>query len=160
MSVKDAKPFQPSQTNMFGKHLPILPNSFTGNLMKPQTQPLSGSLTVIPWRLALHIGSDSPAVLGLEVSGPVVIGRSDPALKHTPQVDLGSYEALDLGVSRKHAKIFVKDGALYVQDYGSTNGTRLNGTLLDPHNPYRFNHGDTLDFGKLHAQVHVLRAGS
>jgi len=160
MSVKDAKPIQPLRTSLLGKHLPILLNSITSDLMKPPTRPLTGSLTTIPWRLALHIGSDSPSVLGLEVSGPLVIGRSDPALKHTPQVDLSSYEALDLGVSRKHAKLFVNDGDLYIQDYGSTNGTRLNGVLLDPHSPYRLKHGDTLDFGKLHAQMHVLRAGT
>ncbi len=58
-----------------------------------------------------------------------------------PAIALGSEEGAVIGrnpkdaqfvinresLSRRHCRLFVKDGALFVEDFGSTNGTKLNG---------------------------------
>lgn len=46
--------------------------------------------------------------------------------------DFGFYEVgIDVTVSRKHARILFEKGKCYIQDLGSRNGTRINGTLID-----------------------------
>lgn len=60
-----------------------------------------------------------------------------------PSVTIGRISECDIvlydpGVSRKHARIFAMDGAYYVEDLGSSNGTKVNGVLvtqqrLSPH---------------------------
>lgn len=52
--------------------------------------------------------------------GSVVIGR-------TADCDVILY---DPGVSRKHARIFSQGKAYYVEDMGSSNGTKVNGTVV------------------------------
>jgi hypothetical protein len=50
----------------------------------------------------------------------VVIGR-------TAECDVILYEA---GVSRKHARILLENSAFFIEDLGSSNGTRVNGTTI------------------------------
>ncbi|MET0982887.1 MAG: FHA domain-containing protein [Telluria sp.] len=52
-------------------------------------------------------------------------------------------------LSRRHAHIFLKGGALHVEDLGSTNGTFVNGTRLDEH-ALALADGDILAFGGRH----------
>lgn len=52
-------------------------------------------------------------------------------------------------LSRRHAHIFVKGGAPYIEDLGSTNGTFVNGTRLDEH-AVRLKESDSLAIGGHH----------
>nr|WP_307727580.1 FHA domain-containing protein [Massilia sp. ST3] len=52
-------------------------------------------------------------------------------------------------LSRRHAHLFLKGGALYVEDLGSTNGTFVNGARLDEH-ARALQDGDVLAFGGRH----------
>jgi len=52
---------------------------------------------------------------------PIVVGRSEEA-KFRVQQDR---------VSRKHCEFFAQDGGVYLRDLGSTNGTFLNGELIE-----------------------------
>jgi CheY-like chemotaxis protein len=54
---------------------------------------------------------------------------------------------LERGVSRRHVEIRSNERQLLLVDLGSTNGTRLNGYRLRPHEPYRLRHGDLLEVG-------------
>lgn len=49
-------------------------------------------------------------------------------------------------LSRRHARIFSEDGAVYVADLGSKNGTRVNGDAV-AQQPARLRDGDELSFG-------------
>jgi hypothetical protein len=49
--------------------------------------------------------------------------------------------------SRQHFEIFEKDGRMFVQDLGSTNGTRLGGKALPPKIPSEIKQGDEISIG-------------
>lgn len=72
------------------------------------------------------------------------IGRPDSATQNYPDVEI----ELDDGVSRKHAEIRFKNGNYYVVDIGSTNGSLLNGDLLEPDVEMKLNHGDRIRVGE------------
>ena len=58
-------------------------------------------------------------------------------------------------LSRRHARIFVEAGELYVADMGSRNGTRLN-TKAVKQKPVRVHQGDKISFGRLDYEVQLL----
>lgn len=56
---------------------------------------------------------------------------------------------LDETVSRMHARITVEDGAYYLEDMNSTNGTYLNGELLNYMEKVLLNKNDKIEFAKV-----------
>ncbi len=56
----------------------------------------------------------------------------------------------DARVSREHACIVRRDGAYFVQDLGSTNGSLLNARVLTPQAFYPLHEGCNLQFGGVH----------
>lgn len=83
------------------------------------------------------------------------IGRPDPGLGLTPDVDLSTEGPEAIWVSRRHARIFYHDGHFYIEDLGSTNGTYLNHKRLVAGLPYALQDGDELRFGRIVAHVHI-----
>ncbi|RJF96354.1 FHA domain-containing protein [Noviherbaspirillum saxi] len=76
---------------------------------------------------------------------PFLISKADEAFarykeQHPQQLNY---------LSRRHAHIFQKGGAPYIEDLGSTNGTFLTGRRLDEH-AARLQQGDMLAFGGHH----------
>ena len=59
-------------------------------------------------------------------------------------------------VSRKHAKISVKQDRLMLEDLGSTNGTSVNGETIDDKGPVTVSHGDEVIFGSVVMKLKVL----
>src|SRR6185312_14983996 len=59
----------------------------------------------------------------------------------------------DSRVSRRHAEITNQDGALTLEDLGSTNGTKLNGDKLVAGEKRRVAAGDKISFGGVELQV-------
>ena len=51
------------------------------------------------------------------------------------------------GVSRLHAKVYCREGEFYIEDLNSTNGTYLNDTALEYHQPRQLSRGDRVRFG-------------
>jgi pSer/pThr/pTyr-binding forkhead associated (FHA) protein len=103
-------------------------------------------------------------VLRLEIEGaptPILLhpkyetslGRRDPATGTMPDVDLSAYAGYRLGVSRKHAIIRLKNERLEIYDLGSSNGTSVNGTRLNAHQPQVLRDGDELLLGKMMVRV-------
>ncbi len=62
--------------------------------------------------------------------GEVIIGRGDPAVELVPDIDLSQEGVVAQVVARRQAKIVARGGRHYVEDLGSTNGTKLNGMRL------------------------------
>lgn len=85
----------------------------------------------------------------------LVIGRSDSRSSYIPDVDLSPLQALEKGVSRRHAAFVRYQEKLHILDLSSINGTFLNGTRLTPDIPYVLNAGDQLGLGDLLLNVSV-----
>jgi pSer/pThr/pTyr-binding forkhead associated (FHA) protein len=83
------------------------------------------------------------------------LGRSDPRQGIRPDLDLGPYRALELGVSRLHAVLTCAGSTVTVTDLGSTNGTLVNGTRLEPNTPLVLRDGDELRLGKLTLRLYL-----
>jgi hypothetical protein len=84
----------------------------------------------------------------------IVIGRRDPVSKRRPEIDMEDFAGYRLGVSRKHALIALKDDELTLQDYGSANGTYLNGVRLPAHQAHKLHDGDVIQLGQLSVRVY------
>lgn len=82
-----------------------------------------------------------------------IIGRSDNKSSYTPDIDLTAYNALQKGLSRRHAALVRYQGMVHVLDLSSVNGTFLNGQRLAPEAPYPVRAGDKLRLGNFNIQL-------
>jgi pSer/pThr/pTyr-binding forkhead associated (FHA) protein len=85
----------------------------------------------------------------------VIIGREDPVSGIFPEIDLDPHGGHDGGVGRKHARLFLQDSQLMIDDQDSVNGTLLNKQRLAPYQPYPVRDGDELRFGKIVVIYHA-----
>ena len=85
------------------------------------------------------------------------LGRSSEDQPILPDIDLAPYHAYDYGVSRLHASIKLSQPFALLTDFGSANGTQLNGQKLTPNKPYPITHGDIFTLGKMKIQLLVNR---
>jgi pSer/pThr/pTyr-binding forkhead associated (FHA) protein len=90
----------------------------------------------------------------------ITIGRTDPRTGRTPDVDLSQSKGLEMGVSRHHASMTRREGALYVIDENSANGTYLNGQRLVAEQPRIVRDGDDIRMGRLVMRVSFRAAAS
>jgi len=116
----------------------------TGALESADAAPMTVRLSI------LDTGRQIEFMLAKEVS----IGRLDPATATFPDIDLTNDDALEKGVSRRHAKVTRKGSELYLEDLGSVNGTLLNGKRLTPYLPHVLNDKDEIRVGKLLMRIH------
>jgi CheY-like chemotaxis protein/ribosomal protein L40E len=122
----------------------------------PMRQWSRGGATVArPGIIALRIGSERMVVQGAE---RFVLGRvhDDASFERTSgerTIDLSQFDAHKLGVSRRHLRVQQKDGAVYITDLGSTNGTYLNDRPVTAHAARLIRNGDVVRLGSLEIQV-------
>jgi hypothetical protein len=100
------------------------------------------------WRLAIGGLGLEGEVLGVEIWGDVILGRSTESLE--VDINLSRYNGLELGVSRCHAMIRPTASALFLIDLGSTNGTLCNFVPLERGKAHRLTEGDVILLGGLH----------
>lgn len=81
-----------------------------------------------------------------------IIGRADPVSNVFPEIDLAPYGALDAGVSRRHARLFVQAGQVMLEDLETVNGTFINNQRLAARTPQPVRDGDELRCGTLPLQ--------
>ncbi len=100
---------------------------------------------------------DSGEVIPLEGFNDFTIGRSSEDQPILPDIDLAPYNAYEYGVSRLHASIEISQPFALLTDFGSANGTQLNGQKMVPNKPYPITHGDIFTLGKMNIQLLVNR---
>jgi pSer/pThr/pTyr-binding forkhead associated (FHA) protein len=84
-----------------------------------------------------------------------IIGRWDADNGIFPDIDLDSFDG-EAKVSRRHARILVRESRFFVEDLGSTNGTYVNrGRRLLPGTPQSLADGDEIIVGKTFLRFHV-----
>lgn len=101
-------------------------------------------------RLTLQILPNATRSLKFPHNSRILVGRADDEeTANDLMLELSHYGGETNGVSRIHAAINDQDGTVYITDLNSTNGTRINGLLLLPNQPYRLRETDELQFGNL-----------
>ncbi len=108
--------------------------------------------TLAPARLIVQ---PSGAVVALPAAPQALVGRADAVSNFFPDVDLTDYDGINLGVGRRHARLFVQAGQIMVEDLDSTNGTFLNAARLSPRQPAPLKQGDELRLGNLRLKVEL-----
>ena len=73
------------------------------------------------------------------------IGKTNDQI--APDINVSDLPDAD-AVSRFHAEIILEGSIYYLADVGSSNGTFLNSTRLEPRNRYPLNLGDRIDLGQ------------
>jgi hypothetical protein len=116
----------------------------SGLAMRPEVLPAHA--------IALYVMQQPEPILVENVS-ICVLGRHAPEEK-LPVIDLSAHGAYRLGVSRRHVMIRCSDTGCAVEDLGSSNGTWLNGTRLEPFLPHVLQNGDQVRLGLLSLQVY------
>jgi DNA-binding NtrC family response regulator len=86
---------------------------------------------------------EGASVAQLEKHRPLVIGRAAPSDITIP----------DPNLSRTHAQFTWDDDAIWVEDLGSTNGTKKNGKKIDR---TRVEPGDVVTIGPVRVAIHIL----
>lgn len=148
--------------------------SFCGNCgmqltEKPQTLPKSETVEPIPEPIPSQAPVPTPTGMvgrfeikqsGASITVPTgnkeaIIGREDPVSGIFPEIDLDPHGGHDGGVGRRHAKLFVQDSQLMVEDQDSVNGTFVNRQKLNAFQPHPLNDGDELRLGKIILTYHA-----
>ncbi len=89
----------------------------------------------------------------VDTSKEQIIGRKDNRTGATPTIDLSEEGGYEGGVSRQHAILSVQNGVCLIEDLESSNGTFVNGRLLEAYQPTPLHHRDNLTLGKLLLRV-------
>ena len=107
-----------------------------------------------PWRVMLVSFDLAHPIIGLEVYGDVVVGRSTSDSE--PDLDLTDWEPHDYGVSRRHAMLHPTHDELQLVDLESTNGTRKKGKRLLPLESQVLANNDVIAIGALQFQIRIV----
>lgn len=84
-----------------------------------------------------------------------LIGREDAESGIFPDLDLSLSGGAEGGVSRRHARLFYRGNAYWIEDLDSLNYTFLNGIRLRPNQPYRLSNGDDISFANVQMRFYV-----
>jgi pSer/pThr/pTyr-binding forkhead associated (FHA) protein len=130
-----------------------------GHATDPLTSPIGGDEEEKQARnrgkKTLILSIEEGGRIELPLSKEVIIGRLDAGRAIFPDVDLTSEGGMDRGVSRRHARISLRENQVFIEDLNSLNGTFLNATRLVPELPYPIKDGDQVQIGKLLVTVHL-----
>lgn len=128
----------------------MLSNGDPAGQMREGTSTPTGGIP-LTGRLFIQLSQEVRNGLQIDLSGRdgYVLGRSDAKSEYLPDIDLAAFNALDRGVSRRHAALISYHDRLHILDLSSVNGTFLNGQRLTPETPYPINSGDQLTLGEL-----------
>jgi hypothetical protein len=131
----------------------------TISLNRVELQPTAKRLTNILFLKYMTVKliqneTDTILVTHLVDKQRIFVGRSDPELKQTLDIDLLSYGGRERGVSRLHVTLRRMGNLLAIVDLNSTNGTFCNSVRLLPGQMHFLLNGDEVCFGKMLFQIH------
>lgn len=97
---------------------------------------------------------DRAETIDVETNQIILVGRASEDEPVT--VDLTEYHGRLLGVSRRHAQIFLTPTGVAIRDLDSANGTKRNGEVLESGKAYELQHNDELQIGGLYITVYFV----
>jgi len=118
----------------------VTPNDFGPNEEHAPDHRLQGNRAVFELRVLR--GAAAPRALPLETTQ--IIGRRESCSRWLPEIDLSP----DKEVSARHASLFFLDGAWFLEDLGSRNGTFLEGSDVRGLGPVRVPLGARIQCGR------------
>jgi pSer/pThr/pTyr-binding forkhead associated (FHA) protein len=119
----------------------------------PRQAVLEPATTVMPELLGIRLEPSEGPPIFLSGAHEYFFGRSDPPSGWAPAADLTAYGGEERGVSRRHARLFYRDGGLWLEDLSSRNGTYLNRERLYPERPRAVNRGDEIKLGRIAMRI-------
>ncbi|MDR3708398.1 MAG: FHA domain-containing protein [Capsulimonadaceae bacterium] len=152
-------PYQPSAPQPesaapdFAGVVPALPETLPEpSAVEIEPAPVAPSLATpsASGKLVVRLGQFSASY---EVTkAEVTIGRPDPRIDVFPDVAI----EWDDAVSRNHARVIHRADGDYIEDTGSTNGTKLNDKPLSANKPIQLKDGDRIQLGEKTEITYVL----
>lgn len=115
--------------------------------------PAAGQPTPPAWRLRFELGSNPARSIDVDLDQEVILGANNG----DGVIDLSPFDAAEMGVSRRHLRLWPADDGLNVLDLDSTNGTLINGLAVRARTPCKIADGDQLTLGKLDLVLRVIR---
>jgi len=110
--------------------------------ISPQAAPVS-----VPGRLVIQETQVSlPIPAG---KADITLGREDPVSGAFPDIDLDPYGGHEAGVGRRHARLIIKAGQVYLEDLDSVNGTAVNRQRIPAYQSVPLKSGDEIRLGKM-----------
>jgi uncharacterized Zn finger protein (UPF0148 family) len=108
----------------------------------PQIMPdsISGRLVIQDSQISLPIPAGKQEI---------ILGREDPVTGIFPDIDLDPYGGHEAGVGRRHARLILKGGQVFLEDLDSVNGTAVNRQRIPAHESVPLKSGDEVRFGKM-----------
>ncbi len=91
----------------------------------------------------------------LRISGDQLVNKDDGVIIGRNPKD-SPYIINHADVSRKHARIKVKNNRVFIEDLGSTNGTSVNGQSIDDKGPVSVDNGDQIIIGSVVMKLRVM----
>ena len=79
----------------------------------------------------------------------IILGREDPVSGVFPDIDLDPHGGHEAGVGRRHARLIIKGGQVYLEDLDSVNGTAVNRQRIAARQSVPLKSGDEIRLGKL-----------
>lgn len=139
---------KPNRTTLFTEDSPILHRA-----LHQQSNTSHGTASLGKDREVILLIRGLPERLMLTEDKDLVLGRFNMDNHLDSEVDLSPYGANDRGVSRHHACLQIKNNHLYITDLGSTNGTFIAGTRLNPQQATLLHKGAEVLLGRLQVQI-------
>ena len=90
----------------------------------------------------------------LRISGDQLVDQDGVVIGRNPKDS--PYIINHADVSRKHARIRVKNHRVFIEDLGSTNGTSVNGQSIDDKGPVSVSSGDQIIIGSVVMKLRVM----
>ncbi|MBN2045824.1 MAG: FHA domain-containing protein [Anaerolineales bacterium] len=118
---------------------------------EPAPKP-AAPLPVSSAHINLHI-IRTGQIIPLEGGAEFTLGRISEGQSIMPDIDLSPYDAYSQGVSRLHATLKVRDSLFYIEDLGSSNGTRINNNKITPLTDTLIHNGDVIALGRFKVQA-------
>jgi pSer/pThr/pTyr-binding forkhead associated (FHA) protein len=147
-----------TQFDVFRDPTVIIPTSIADQLLEDVTVDTDQAVPSTPDDASLSLYLvETGEVIPLEGLTEFTLGRSSEDQPILPDIDLARYHAYEYGVSRLHASIQLSQPFALLTDFGSANGTLLNGQKMTPNKPYPITHGDIFSLGKMKIQLLVNR---
>jgi pSer/pThr/pTyr-binding forkhead associated (FHA) protein len=131
-----------------------LPEQEDGRLARPRQEGKEDEVKNKVINIEVEVLNTGRKVL-LSADREILVGRLDAAHGIFPELDMTTDGGLEQGVSRRHARVYTRDGTCFVEDLDSTNGTFLNDERVTPYLPYAFRDSDSLMFGTMRTKVHI-----